>query len=71
MYGPAGRAYIYFSYGVHWMLNVTAHGIDDAAAILVRAAEPLAGIEEMRGLRPKARKDEALRSKCRATSISL
>lgn len=55
MFGPPGRAYVYFNYGVHWMLNVTAHPEHRAAAILVRAAEPLDGLDEMMALRPKAR----------------
>lgn len=62
MFGEAGLAYVYFNYGVHWMLNVTAHGEGDAAAVLIRAAEPLSGLEEMRRLRPKARRDEDLLS---------
>jgi DNA-3-methyladenine glycosylase len=62
MYGPSGRAYVYFNYGVHWMLNVTAHPEGDAAAILVRAAVPLEGLDEMRLLRPKALRDEELLS---------
>lgn len=62
MFGPAGRAYVYFNYGVHWMLNVTAHGEGDAAAILIRAAVPLEGLEEMRVSRPKARRDQDLLS---------
>lgn len=47
MFGPPGRAYVYFNYGVHWMLNVTAHADGDAAAVLIRAAVPLAGLEVM------------------------
>ena len=62
MFGPAGRAYAYFNYGVHWMLNVTAHGEGDAAAVLIRAAEPLEGSELMSSLRNKARRDEDLLS---------
>ncbi len=62
MFGPAGFAYAYFNYGVHWMLNVTAHGDGDAAAVLIRAAQPLDGLDEMLLLRPRARRDEDLLS---------
>ena len=51
MYEDPGTAYVYFSYGVHWMLNVVAHGCGNAAAVLIRAAEPLAGIDKMVELR--------------------
>ena len=54
MYGPAGIAYVYFNYGVHWMLNIVCHPGEDAAAILIRAARPIAGLEEMRLNRPGA-----------------
>lgn len=74
MYGPAGRAYIYFSYGVHWMLNIVAHAGEDAAAILVRAAEPVHGFDEMRALRPQAKRTQDLLSGpgklCAAFSIT-
>ena len=62
MFGPAGYAYVYFNYGVHWMLNVTAHPHGDAAAILMRAAEPLGGLETMFDRRPRAKRPEDLLS---------
>jgi DNA-3-methyladenine glycosylase len=56
MFGEAGFAYVYFNYGMHWMLNVTAHPPGEPAAILIRAAEPLDGMQAMWDRRPKARR---------------
>lgn len=45
MWGPAGRAYLYFCYGVHWMLNVATGPENTPAAVLIRGAEVVAGLE--------------------------
>jgi DNA-3-methyladenine glycosylase len=53
MYGPAGHAYVYFTYGAHWMLNVVTEKMDYPAAVLIRGIEPLAGLEWMAERRPE------------------
>jgi DNA-3-methyladenine glycosylase len=58
MFGEVGHAYVYFTYGIHWMLNVTAHRNQVAGAVLLRAVEPLHGIETMRERRGGRRDSE-------------
>jgi DNA-3-methyladenine glycosylase len=48
MWGDAGHAYVYFTYGMHWCVNVVADRREVPTACLIRALEPLLGIEEMK-----------------------
>ena len=60
LFGPPGRAYVYFSYGIHALLNAVCEADGVGAAVLIRALEPVAGIDLMR----QRRGVEALHELC-------
>jgi DNA-3-methyladenine glycosylase len=68
MFAAAGTAYVYRSYGLHWLLNVSVEAEGIGAAVLLRAATVLEGVAEVRERRPAARRDaDLLRGPARLT----
>jgi len=71
MFGRAGRAYVYFIYGMHYMLNIVTEEEECPCAILIRAIMPLDGIEHMQRYRGRIGKDltNGPAKLCRALAI--
>ncbi len=71
MFGPAGRLYVYLSYGIHRCANVVT-GLDgDGQAVLLRAIEPLEGIETMKHRRGREPIADGPGKLCQALGITL
>jgi DNA-3-methyladenine glycosylase len=61
LYGPPGHAYVYLNYGIHALVNAVTEAADAPAAVLIRALEPLEGIDLMRRRRARRARGRTMR----------
>ena len=71
MFGPAGRLYVYLSYGIHHCANVVTGSVDDGQAVLIRAIVPVDGIDTMLRRRGRTPLADGPGKLCRALGIDL
>lgn len=69
MFGPAGYVYVYFTYGMHWCMNLVCQQPGEAAAVLLRAGRVVGGAEVAQSRRPGSSLRDLARGPARLTKV--